>query len=717
EDIGVSADTLNGDTLANGSLPEGIDQATLSGLAAGIYSVEVTQPSNGCITRKQITIPNVPAEVEIISVNVTSATNCFGNGIIEITEVQKDGVSDNLADYTFSFYTENPANPDASPAFTTNTSTDPEFDSAIGGITYFIVGTHTVFGCTTSVFQTEVLENLEYPVLVLDDFNRQTNCDPENPNGRLTVLADGQPENGDYNFQWYAGMMVSASDSLSTDDYPGATTNSVSRLDSGFFTVEVVNNVTGCSTVETYEMVNDTPDEFALTTSVSSNTNCSNPNGKVAVSVLNPTFDEVNGQPVARNYEFFWYLNLADATPENAINSIFNFQGSFIENLSEGNYYVLALDGSDNFCNSVVERVEVLDEFIRPEFEIETNDVTVCSDPKDGFAEIAIDNLSAVDITWFDDMNNQIGTGFFVDSLDGGEISREYSVTVVNTITQCHKELVFEIYNNSETPGAPSVSVDNARNNCLLINGSAIANVGGVTDNFLFEWFELEDIDNPYAVGSQVNTLDSGTYFVTATNITTGCTSDSTLVNIGFEEIIPEFDISVENSICLRTEDGATNQFTGSAILQFAEFNLPDIIEWTFLETNEIVGRDTRLIDASPGEYQVRVVAENGCEYFRNFTINVTLNIYNGVSSNGDGRNDFFLIDCIDYFPSNNVKIFNRAGQRIYEVDGYDNSSIRFEGVSNVGGGGLVLPSGTYFYIVNLGTGEDPLQGYLELVR
>ena len=95
----------------------------------------------------------------------------------------------------------------------------------------------------------------------------------------------------------------------------------------------------------------------------------------------------------------------------------------------------------------------------------------------------------------------------------------------------------------------------------------------------------------------------------------------------------------------------------------------------------------------------------------------MTLNIYNGVSANDDGKNDFFLIDCIDYFPNNNVKIFNRAGQRIYEVNQYDNRNVRFEGISNVGGGGLVLPSGTYYYLVDLGTGEDPIQGYLELVR
>ena len=577
------------------------------------------------------------------------------------------------------------------------------------------MGTHIEFGCTTSVFQTEVPENIERPVIDLTDFDRQSNCDPDNPNGTLTVLADGQPENATYNFQWYFGS--NTTDSLTTDDYRGGQnltgeeTNAVRGLGPGFYTVEVLNNTTGCTMTETFEMVSDTPDEFALSTSVSPNTSCSEPNGRVAASVLNPVRDEDTGE--FRDYNFFWYFNIDDATADNALNNIFNFSGSSVEGLPQGNYYVLALDATDPFCNSVVERVEVLDFLTPPAFDIASQDVTVCFEDKNGFAEVIIDDLSTVTITWRDDMNDSIGSTFFIDSLDAGL----YSVEVVDNISQCSNEMVVEIFNNAVIPNAPFVLVNNVRNNCSLTNGSAIANVDGVTNNFLFEWFDPLDLNTPYATGAAVSNLDSITYLVRATDITTGCESPFTQVDIGFEEVVPEFVVVVDNSICLRTEDGATNQFTGSAFLQFSEFNLPVEFEWTFLETNEVVSTDARLIDAFPGNYRVRVVADNGCEYFREFSIDVTLNIYNGVSSNGDGKNDFFLIDCIDYFPGNNVKIFNRAGQRIYEVDGYDNRDVRFEGVSNVGGGGLVLPSGTYFYLVDLGTGDDPIQGYLELVR
>ena len=93
--------------------------------------------------------------------------------------------------------------------------------------------------------------------------------------------------------------------------------------------------------------------------------------------------------------------------------------------------------------------------------------------------------------------------------------------------------------------------------------------------------------------------------------------------------------------------------------------------------------------------------------------------MFNGVSRNNDGQNDIFEIACIQDFPRNNVKIFNRAGTLVYEADGYDNQDVFFDGVSNRGINllGTDLPDGTYFYIVDKRNGSEPKTGYLELLR
>ena len=85
------------------------------------------------------------------------------------------------------------------------------------------------------------------------------------------------------------------------------------------------------------------------------------------------------------------------------------------------------------------------------------------------------------------------------------------------------------------------------------------------------------------------------------------------------------------------------------------------------------------------------------------------LTIYNGVSADGDGHNDYFKIEGIEYYPKNNLKIFNRWGVLVYEKDGYTNNQ-PFDGHSN----GRVtistdskLPQGTYYYILEYEDSND----------
>ena len=72
------------------------------------------------------------------------------------------------------------------------------------------------------------------------------------------------------------------------------------------------------------------------------------------------------------------------------------------------------------------------------------------------------------------------------------------------------------------------------------------------------------------------------------------------------------------------------------------------------------------------------------------------INVHQGLSPNGDGINDFLMIDGIANYPDNHLQIMNRSGQLIFEAKGYDNSTKVFDGHSNKNGA-MQLP-GTYFY-------------------
>ena len=88
--------------------------------------------------------------------------------------------------------------------------------------------------------------------------------------------------------------------------------------------------------------------------------------------------------------------------------------------------------------------------------------------------------------------------------------------------------------------------------------------------------------------------------------------------------------------------------------------------------------------------------------------------IYNAVSANDDGMNDFFKILNIDKYPDNIVTIYTRWGNKVFEMTGYNNLDKIFDGHTNVGKSYL-LPEGTYYYVVEKDGDSKGISGFLVL--
>ncbi|MDX1913101.1 MAG: gliding motility-associated C-terminal domain-containing protein [Saprospiraceae bacterium] len=86
--------------------------------------------------------------------------------------------------------------------------------------------------------------------------------------------------------------------------------------------------------------------------------------------------------------------------------------------------------------------------------------------------------------------------------------------------------------------------------------------------------------------------------------------------------------------------------------------------------------------------------------------------VFNGISPNGDGRNDVWHIVGIEQFPQNEVQVFNRWGNQVYTRKGYTNND-PWNGQWN----GKDLPDGPYYYIIDLGGNEERLSGWVEIMR
>ncbi|MCM4168637.1 hypothetical protein KCTC52924_02217 [Arenibacter antarcticus] len=87
------------------------------------------------------------------------------------------------------------------------------------------------------------------------------------------------------------------------------------------------------------------------------------------------------------------------------------------------------------------------------------------------------------------------------------------------------------------------------------------------------------------------------------------------------------------------------------------------------------------------------------------------------LSPNGDGINDYLVLEGINKSPRNLLQIFNRYGVLVYYKENYNNE---FEGLSNrkmVINRKSGLDSGVYFYIITLNDLKIKHQGYLYLAR
>jgi gliding motility-associated-like protein len=83
--------------------------------------------------------------------------------------------------------------------------------------------------------------------------------------------------------------------------------------------------------------------------------------------------------------------------------------------------------------------------------------------------------------------------------------------------------------------------------------------------------------------------------------------------------------------------------------------------------------------------------------------------VFSGFSPNEDGVNDNFTILGLEKYPNNKLFVFNRFGNQVYTSDNYKNN---WNAVTE----GVIVPDGTYFYVLDLGNGKK-LSGYVQIHR
>ncbi len=175
-------------------------------------------------------------------------------------------------------------------------------------------------------------------------------------------------------------------------------------------------------------------------------------------------------------------------------------------------------------------------------------------------------------------------------------------------------------------------------------------------------------------------------------------------------------------------EDQAYCQDTTSTQLQAVAAGGTSTSFWTILSSpSQSIGLDdptdpqTQVSGLGMGANILMWTVENGACGTTTDTVVVTLKdcdniiIPNAFSPNGDGRNDLLVIPGIWYYPENHLMIFNRWGSKVLDRRNYQNDwDGRSENNLNWGEG---LPESTYYYVLDLGNGDEPYTGYIYLRR
>lgn len=670
--------------------------ATYGSLAPGFYTVRatVTDPTNaGCTSVATFSIADNPDNVTIASAGLTiqdiTACNLASGAILTdgsaaITAITENGSPGTLSDYHFDW--SNNAGTSLQSGASANLT-----NLAIG--VYFVKATNNTSGCFTELEFDIEDKTMGSPTVALISFDKPERC--VNPrDGQLTVVASGGTGSPTYSYEWFSGTAPSGTvigNSATLNGLPFTAITAPSPQ----YTIKAINNNNHCWATDTYALPSLVNEVIITASSSSPITSCVTDNGVVFGTVVND---------ISTEYGYDWSIGAtAKTTPD--------YSGKQVNNLGIGSYTLVATDLLDNFCVSKPKTVALDDMRMTPLVAAAmSSPLTNCDLVKANGVATASVNGNIVNYTfdWYTGTTAS-GVPFFSGAEAGGLQDQTYTIVATDRITGCTGATQVTVTKNLIPVPNPQIVVLSNVTSCISDNGEMTASVNGNTSDYIFNWY----VGNaPKATidytGEYIDELSVGLYTVVATSRITGCVSGPDTDQIIEEKVVPDFDFKVIPASCEATNGSASVLITN-------EVEIASIV-WNANGT-QVFGPNLTQILA--GTYTVTVTTILGCVTSKEVTITTDIRPFNGVSRNGDGKNDIFYINCIDNFPGNNVKIFNRAGTKVYEDDNYDNIDIYFDGKSNKGISpmGVNLPDGTYYYIIDKRDGSKPIAGYLELVN
>jgi len=273
----------------------------------------------------------------------------------------------------------------------------------------------------------------------------------------------------------------------------------------------------------------------------------------------------------------------------------------------------------------------------------------------------------------------------------------DYKV-VVEDAAGCKDSIVVELI--STTP----VIADAGRDTIICEGNSVILDGSLSSSSVTYQWFALPNTTTPVAttVNFTVSPLDTTSYMLVVANL--ACQDEDT-IRIAVNKI-PTADAGEDISIISNTIISLGGNPTGSSGTS---------ILWSpTTGLDNATSANPQLIATETTTFSVTVTNAAGCSATDTIIITVVpqVTLTTGLTPNGDGMNDFWIIGNIDQFPDALVEIYNRWGEVLYSSVGYKTP---WDGKYK----DTALPVGTYYYIIDLRDERFPqaLTGPLTIIR
>ena len=239
--------------------------------------------------------------------------------------------------------------------------------------------------------------------------------------------------------------------------------------------------------------------------------------------------------------------------------------------------------------------------------------------------------------------------------------------------------------------------------------------------DYIFDWSPVQG-DSASASSVTVSFPQTTTVFLTVTDTCGTQVSDSVQV------FYPDYDdieivLDLDRRTCPDSPLRLAAEITGGA----GEYN----VLWSEADQGgrfETPDEAETLYEPDPGFSFLRVDVIDQCfamgfagPYVGILDVGDTLRtidlekVPNVITPNNDNRNDYFAVPGLDIFPGTNFQVWDRWGTSIFESNDY-RVVIQETGRPSNAFDGADRPDGSYYFILNVNSGECVKTGYVEIL-